>query len=168
MKLQLNTALGITLLYTNGNRRQLHEANTVRIGSPELVRGCYRDHGLADATRSDDRHEAPVCQLGYQRANDTIAADRLCQLHGEIVQINACSRLRGIGILGLPGTGYGRDESISMPRHVLDIAQAAPRVSQQLTQGGHVYSQCALLDDRLRPHPRDELALSDNLPRVLH
>jgi hypothetical protein len=144
------------------DRSEIDEADIVAKG--RHLRGCERkrDRGLADATGPDQRHEAPLRQLGCERRHDVFASDHT-RKRGRNVRCWRRPRLdarsRRFGIL----ERHRRDEGIAASWNIRDVTLLGPPFAQNLAQGRDVNAQISVLNKGLGPNPCDQFILGDGL-----
>src|SRR5258708_24560067 len=121
---------------------------------------------LTDPTGSNDRHEATLCELSCEVADDAVSPQHARRPRGQ-------GEREGGGGYVIPGCqlgGYGGDgccKAVTPTRDIRDIATARFTVTEDFTKGGNVDPQTALVDHQRPPGARDQITFTYDPRRML-
>src|SRR5258708_240868 len=121
---------------------------------------------LAYPTGSNDRYEAPLCELSREVTDDTVSPQHARRPPGQVDSarggryvIPAC-QLGGCG-------GDGCCEAVTPTRDIRDIANARFTVTEDFAKAGNVDPQAALVDHQRPPGMGDQITFTYDARRML-
>ena len=146
-------------------RREVDETDAVLVGPGQPPRHREGDRGLADAARPGDGDEALVRQVRGERRDAVGAVDHGRHRRRQIRRsLRAARNAAEARLVDARDRG---DKAIAAPGNRRQVAIAAAAVAQRPPQPGDLDLEIAVLDEGVRPDPRHELALADQLAGAL-
>jgi hypothetical protein len=123
------------------------------------------DRGLANATRPDNRDQAPTRELRNKRCHDVLATNHPSCRERQIVP----RRPRGCRGQGGPWqriSAYRRDEIVALSYSGGDVTIVALSVAEGTTQSVDLDLQIRFFDERRWPGSGNQFLLADHLART--